>query len=132
MSLITDLVSLVDNLDKKLTDRKMIDAFLPIKKLVLEVEREQFNMEKRHLEEMQSLQREHRADLDKLSKAIAAASKSSDMTLVNGVYRIEGSDAEYCPACYESKNKKHTLAKMPDVFAAVGRVKCQVCKAMYQ
>jgi uncharacterized protein with PIN domain len=59
MSLITDLVSLAKQLDTSISDRKQRELLLPVKEKLLDVEREQFQLETRHAKEIERLQSEH-------------------------------------------------------------------------
>ena len=78
MSLITELVALVTQLDASITDRKIRDLFLPVKEKILEVQRDQFYLERKHAEEMDALKASHTAAIAAF-KNKQAKTKSADI-----------------------------------------------------
>jgi len=77
MGAIKDAVDLVIELEKRITDRKILDMLFPIKQAIhkaseenLESERNNFQLERKHHEEVANLKSSHEKEVAKLSSEI--------------------------------------------------------------
>ena len=83
MSLIKELVDLATQLNDSITDRKTRELFLPLKEKILEVQREQFEIEQRHAETIRNLQQQPPPNV---------------LKLIHGFF-WDAQFNPYCPAC---------------------------------
>lgn len=55
----------------------------------------------------------------------------TQLVLKDGLYYRDDEDGPFCTACYDSKGKSIRVSAMPQAMNALGRYRCNVCKAVY-
>jgi len=75
MGAIKDVIDLVEKLDNSIKDRKTLDLLLPIKNKIIDIEREQLNLEKAHFQ-MELKSNEEKLDLISLHEKEVSDLKS--------------------------------------------------------
>ena len=79
MGALTDVIDLIEKLDKSIKDRKILDLLFPIKDKIhqaerenLAIEKEHFQLEKQHAKEMSDLNLSHSKEVSDLKEQISA------------------------------------------------------------
>lgn len=73
---------------------------------------------------------ENRILKEKIKEMETAASKVDKLIFRNNAYYSENGEGPFCPACYDSKNKKIRLVdNLRDFVSISGKYKCPVCGA---
>ena len=141
MTVIKDLVDLVTQLDESVTDRKIRDLVLPVKEKALDVQREHlaietklhasernlFESQKRHAEEIDRLHEQYRATIANLEKEYAdlksrhRALQDKSLVLHHGLL-WDSKLNPHCPVC------KTPLSEMSDSRFA----HCPKCKLAHK
>ena len=124
MSLITELVALASQLDASITDRKIRDLFLPLKEKILEVEREQFHLERKHAEEMDALTASKSEEVFALKSQILAMQNKQSQSI----------PADPCPFCNRPTGELQDMKKdrtFGHLGLQVGYYKCAKCGKTY-
>jgi ribosomal protein L37AE/L43A len=102
MSLVKDLVDLATQLDNSISDRKIRELFLPLKEQLLAVERDQFELERRHTQEMAQLNAEHDHFVSQL-KANHAAEVANLQAVIQKLQEQQGEFVEHYGAMFKRK-----------------------------
>lgn len=150
MSLIKDLVDLVDNLNSKIEDRNIKDALFPLREKVIAVQQEMIDMDRKHWEEVQTAHatnvelrdvnsklRQEIIELKATIKNLSQQKKEQPEFVRRGnVYvnrhEIGVTDAnEYCPRCYDVEKKVVGIVKVYGEEQKKGYRKCPQCRNYY-
>ena len=105
MGAIKDLVDLVTQLDASRLETRTREAVLPIKEAALAVQRESFQLEQAHTEEMADLNAAHTEEIDKLQAENAAlcakihSTPEAEFLARTGTWLERSSGIHYCPRC---------------------------------
>jgi hypothetical protein len=80
---ITELVELVEKLDKSIKDRKCLDMLLPLKEKILAVQKEQFYLEKKNFEEINEVKSSHTKEMAELKSSYANKLSQLEKTITD-------------------------------------------------
>jgi uncharacterized membrane protein YfhO len=87
MGAIKDAVDLITELQKRTSDRKLLDALFPIREKILEAKEEQLDLKEAHSKEMTNLKEKHSKEMDDLK-----ASHSKEMMDLKAEHHKEVAD----------------------------------------
>jgi len=95
MGAITDVVNLVLELEKRVTDRKILDLLLPIKQKIHDAEKEnfelekvQFRQEKKFHEEKERLLKTHAEEISKLISEVDSLKSQLEAKSKSGICSV--------------------------------------------
>jgi hypothetical protein len=105
MGAIKDLVDLVTQLDASRLETRTREAVLPIKEAALEVQRESFQLDQQHKEEIDGLKARHAEEMEELKAENAAlcakihSTPEAEFLPQTGTWLERSSGIHYCPRC---------------------------------
>lgn len=156
MSLIKDAIDLIDNLNEKITDRAILEAFGPVREKFIAIQREQLDLDRKHWEEVTKAHainvelREKNSELAEeargwKAKYLELQNKYKSDECLHLVFRDshyylqseldEGNAFPFCTACYDGHKKCIRLAKTPTPSGftnMAGMWTCPACNAQFQ
>jgi hypothetical protein len=102
-----------------------LNAVLKERVALAEQKLKEIEQEKKKLEEKVSALEVENANLKQKQLSTVAAQSQENPRLEEGCYVFDGDNRLYCPACFDTKGKKH----LTTAFIA-GRRMCTVCKTV--
>ena len=131
MSLIKELIDLVNQLDEKITDRNIKDAFFPIKDKMIQIQQEMTDLDRKHWEEVthvHQINTDLRDENSRLKAELAKQKPEPD-------HSTQARPLDPCPFCRTDSGELERFKPVQGFAWAgkkIGVYKCTKCGKSYE